>query len=134
MFRAIKRHLAIRGYRKKLGPWLERYYGWRGNYSPKQVRSGVSTLGLAAGPICYAYAMFCTRSDFDAHHAAIGESCDYAAMHSEVSSYGSSSDAGSHGGDPASGFFDSAGESGESGGGDSGGGDGGGGDGGGGGD
>jgi hypothetical protein len=124
MIQAVKKRLAIRSYRKKLGPWLEQNYGWRATYSPKQVRSGASTLGLATDPLCYAYVMFCTRSDFDAHHAATGEACDYDAMHFEVSAIESSGSAASHGGD--SGGFDSAGDSGDSGG-DSGGGDGGGG-------
>ena len=128
MINAIKKRLAIRSYRNKLGPWLEQNFGWRATYSPKQVRSGVSTLGLFPDPLCYAYAMFCTRSDFDAHHAATGEACDYDAMQSEVFAIESSSDGGSPGGDSGGGSFDSPGDSGDSGGGDSGGGDGGGGD------
>lgn len=123
MIRAIKKHLAIRSYRNKLGPWLERNYGWRATYSPKQVRSGASTLNLATDSLCYAYAMFCSRSDFEAHHAASGEACDYDAMLSEVSAIESSGGGDSHGGDSGGGFFDSAGDSGDSGGGDSGGGD-----------
>jgi hypothetical protein len=123
MIRAIKKRLAIRSYRKKLGPWLEQQYGWRANYSPAQVRSGASTLGLATDPLRYAFAMFCTRSDFDAHHAATGESCDYDAMQAEVSSIDSSGDMGGGGGDSGGGWSESFGDSG----GDSGGGDGGGG-------
>lgn len=118
MIRAIKKHLAIRSYRNKLGPWLEQHCGWHATYSPKQVRSGASSLGLAIDPLCYAYAMFCTHSDFDAHHTASGEACDYDAMRSEISAIEASGS-----GDSEGGFFDSAGDSGDCGGGDSGGGD-----------
>jgi hypothetical protein len=76
----------------------------KATYSPSQVRLGG------------------TRSDFDAHHAATGESCNYDAMRADVSSIESSGDPGSHSGATSGGWFDSAGDSGDSGGGDCGGG------------
>jgi uncharacterized membrane protein YgcG len=129
MLQVIKRRIAIRSYRKKLGPYLERQFGWQANYSPKQVRSGASSLRLSIRDICYAYAMYCTPVDFNSHHAATGEHCDYATMHAETMSFGTGSQVESsshhHSG---SGWFDSHGH--DSGSHDSGGSDGGGGDGG----
>jgi uncharacterized membrane protein YgcG len=124
MIQAIRKRLAIRSYGKRLKPWLQTQYGRQDYYSPNQVRTGASTLGLPVDPLCYAYAMFCTHADFDAHHAAIGESCNYDAMRAEATAHDSSSDSSSGSGDSGGGWFDSGGDSG---GGDSGGGDGGGG-------
>jgi hypothetical protein len=115
MIRAIKRPLAIRSYRNKLGPWLEQHYGWRASYSP-QVSLGASTLSLATDPLCFAYAMFCTRSDFEAHHAATGESCDYDGMRAEIFGIESSGEAGWLSGDAGGSWFDSPGDSGHTGG------------------
>jgi hypothetical protein len=88
MIGIIRRKLAIRSYRKRLGPYLEQHFGWRANYTPKEVRSGASALGLSTVDICYAYAMFCTPTDFAAYHAEIGEHCDYASMCAETISFG----------------------------------------------
>jgi hypothetical protein len=88
MFDFIQRRLAIRRYRKKLGPYLQQRFGWRANYSPAEVDAGATELGLFTGDICYAYAMFCTRGDFDRHHAATGEHCDYTTMHAETQGFG----------------------------------------------
>src|SRR5689334_4352109 len=89
MIAIIRRRLAIRSYRNKLGPYLEKQFGWRVNYTPKEVRSGASALGLSIDELlCFAYAMFCTRGDFAAHHAETGEHCDYATMHAETQSFG----------------------------------------------
>jgi hypothetical protein len=139
MFQLIKRRLAIRSYRNKLGPYLEKQVGWRVNYSPQEVRAGASSLGLSLDSICYAYAMYCTPADFASHHAATGEHCDYATMHAETMSFGTGAhgDSSSHH-DSGGGWFDSHGhdshshdQGGHHGGHDSGGGhDGGGGDGG----
>ena len=112
MIGIIRRRLAIRSYRKRLGPYLEQHIGWRANYSPQQVRSGASALGLPIADICYAYAMYCTPRDFDSHHAATGEHCDYATMLAETMSFGTGS---SHGDssthhDSGGGWFDSHGQ------------------------
>ena len=124
MLRVIKRRFAIRDFRKKLGPYLERQFGWQAKYSPQQVRSGTSALHLSFADICYAYAMFCTQADFDSHHAASGEQCDYETMHAEAMSFGTGSqgESPSHH-DSGGGSFDS--HSHDSGGSDGGGGDGG---------
>jgi len=36
---------------------------------------------------CFAYAMYCSQSTFDADHAARGESCNYDAMRREIADY-----------------------------------------------
>jgi hypothetical protein len=121
MIQAIKTRLAIRSYRNKLGPYLEQQYGWRATYSTREVRAGANSLGLSSASLCFAYAMFCSRADFDAHHAVTGESCDYDAMKSQVAGIESASDHDGHTGDAESGWFDSGGDGSESGGGDDGG-------------
>src|SRR4030095_617662 len=93
----------------RLGPYLEQHFGWGVNYTPKEVRSGASALGLSLSDLCYAYAMFCTPGDFAAHHAETGEHCDYAAMHAETMSFGTGyhSDSSSSHHDSGGGSFDS---------------------------
>jgi hypothetical protein len=90
-FRFILRRAAIRSYRKSLYPYLEKQFGWRGNYTPEQVCFGVSDLGLSTSFLAYAYAMLCTQADFENHHAATGEPCDYVTMHTETLSFGTGS-------------------------------------------
>jgi hypothetical protein len=89
MLKTIKKRLAIRSYRNKLGPWLQRRYGGRANYTPLQVRNCALSTGVNLDYLCFAYAMYCTRDDFNAHHAATGETCDghvcnYDAMQAEI--------------------------------------------------
>jgi hypothetical protein len=86
MFRWIRQKLALRSYRGRLGKALVARYGREKRYTVNQVRATVEKLGLDADYICYAYAAYCERSDFDAHHAAIGESCDWAEMRDEMAS------------------------------------------------
>ncbi len=88
MLEIIRRRLAIRSYRKRLRPFLEQHFGWRVNYTPKEVRSGATTLGLSTVSLCYAYAMFCTPGAFAAYHAATGEHCDYSTMLAETMTFG----------------------------------------------
>jgi len=84
MFESIKRQLAIRAYRERLAPWLRKRYGWRGSYTPRQVSSGVSALGLPSDDLRFCYAAFCARSAFDRHFAALGETHDYEAIRAQL--------------------------------------------------
>ena len=124
MLKALKKRIAIRSYRNKLGPCLQRRYGRRPNYTPLQLRNAALSSGVNLEYLCFAYAMYCTRENFDAHHAATGETCDghaciYDAMQAETGAGGPVSGSGHS--------FDSSDNSADSGGGDGGGGDGGGG-------
>lgn len=84
MIKMIKKRVAIRSYRSKIGPWLQRRYGGRANYTPLQVRNCALSTGVNLDYICYAYAMYCSRDDFNAHHAATGETCNYDTMQAEI--------------------------------------------------
>jgi uncharacterized protein DUF6559 len=86
VLRWIRKRLALRGYRRKLGPSLVKRYGRERYYTVNQVRVTVEKLGLNTDYICYAFADFCSREDFDAHHASTGEACDWAAMREELTS------------------------------------------------
>lgn len=121
MFKAIKKRLAIRSYRNKLGPCLQRRYRRHANYTPLQVRNCARSTGVSLDYLCFAYAMYCTRDDFNAHHAATGETCDgqacdYDAMRGEIGAGVPVSDSGhSFGSDSDGGWFDSGDNSADSG-------------------
>lgn len=84
MSEATKQRFAIQSYRTKLGDFLNTRHGNRASYTTEQVRQGASELGLDLILICYAFAMFCTRDAFTAHHAATGRHCDYDSMQAEI--------------------------------------------------
>jgi hypothetical protein len=94
MILKIKRYLAIRSYVRRLGPDLVRRFGKRRFYTPEQVRKAVRGGGFSETDICYAYSLFCSRGDFESHHAETGEPCNYDEMRSEVSNshFGGSTD------------------------------------------
>jgi hypothetical protein len=98
----IWKRLALRSYRRKLGPALVKRYGRERHYTVNQVRKTAETLGLNTDYLCYAYADYCSESEFDIHHASIGEACDWGAMREELDSswgVGDSHVLGDHGGD-----------------------------------
>ena len=84
MFKWIRKRLALRSYRRKLGPALLARYGRAKHYSVNQIRVTADKLGLDTDYICYAYACFSERAAFEEHHVMLGESCDWGAMRSEV--------------------------------------------------
>ncbi len=99
---ARHRPAAIRSYRNKIGPWLQSRYGWHAKYTPLQVRTCALSTGVNLDYLCYAYAMYCARADFNAHHAATGETCDghacnYDAMLTEIRAGAPRSDSGEAG-------------------------------------
>jgi hypothetical protein len=63
---------------------LIRTRGKRKYYQPSDIRSAAERCGFPLDIHCWAYCIFSTREDFNALHEAAGESCDYAAMKSEV--------------------------------------------------
>lgn len=81
---SINKQAAIQSYRTRLGEFLLTRHGRRVCYTTEQVRQGASELGLDLILICYAFAMFCTRDSFNAHHAATGRHCDYDSMQAEI--------------------------------------------------
>ena len=86
MLRWIRKRLALRSYRRKLGPALVARYGRERHYTVHQVRATADKLGLATAYLCFAYADYCSHYDFDAHHRSTGEACDWAEMRHELAS------------------------------------------------
>ena len=68
----------------KLGPLLRNRYGRRKYYSHKQVLTTVHSQGWSGDYICVAYALYCSRDQFDAVHREMGEDCNYDDMRSEA--------------------------------------------------
>jgi hypothetical protein len=75
---------AVGEYITKLGPELRRRYGPRKHYTPQQVRQTAADGAMQFDYLCFAYCLYCSPSDFALVHAAAGEVCDYAAMHSAI--------------------------------------------------
>src|SRR5215211_1757865 len=75
---------AVGEYITKLGPELRKRYGPRKHYTPSQVRQTAADGAMQFDYLCFAYCLYCSPSDFALVHAAAGEACDYAAMHSAI--------------------------------------------------
>jgi hypothetical protein len=73
-----------RAFGKAVGDQLLKSHGKRRYYTTGQVRSAVKRLNYPADWDCWAYALFSSPADFTAHHTAVGEVCDYAAMKAEM--------------------------------------------------
>lgn len=67
-----------------VGKDLVETHGKRKYYPPADVRRSAERCGYGVDVHCWAYVIFTTPEDFNALHAALGESCDYAAMKAEV--------------------------------------------------
>jgi hypothetical protein len=81
MLQMIRKWLAIRSYKKRLGPQLRERYGRARSYTSAQVKRTIQEGGFnAADYVCYALCMYCDRTEFDAYHESTGEVCDYDAM------------------------------------------------------
>jgi hypothetical protein len=87
MLRWLRKLLALRAYRRKLGPLLRERYGRARFYSVAQVRTTVGLGGFSTEYICYAYAGYCEPADFAQHHAEIGQTCDWASMREELAGH-----------------------------------------------
>jgi hypothetical protein len=84
MLRWIRKRLALRAYRRRLGPALVRKYGKRTTYSIDQVRETAAAERLNLDYVCYGYAAFCSSDTFSSHHEAIKQVCDWQAMREEI--------------------------------------------------
>ena len=73
-------------YIKDVGENLIRAHGQKAHYAPAEVEEASKKSGHGVDWACWAMSVFCSHETFDAHHAAIGESCDYGAMKSEMAS------------------------------------------------
>lgn len=78
---------------KAVGDDLVRHHGKKHFYTVQQVKDANRRNNISLDFGCWSHATFNTRKDFDSYHESIGESCDYAAMKSEMlSSISNSSD------------------------------------------
>jgi hypothetical protein len=78
-----KLRTAVQSHRARLGAFLTARHGRRAAYTTEQVRQGVAELGLDLLFLCHALARFCTRKDFEAHHATSGCQCCYDLLRDE---------------------------------------------------
>jgi len=69
---------------RDVGKHLTRLYGKRQNYSPTLVKASMRKLNFPDVWDCWALSLFTGIGDFNSYHAALGEVCDYAAMHGEM--------------------------------------------------
>jgi len=76
-----------------VGNDLLKNYGRKKYYTVQEVKDANRRQGIGLDFACWSHATFNSHRDFDEYHRSIGESCDYAAMKSDMlSSVGSSAD------------------------------------------
>ena len=79
-----------------VGKDLVEHHGKRKFYSIQQVRDAHRRQGFDIDVVCWSHAFFNSHADFDAHHAQLGEPCDYVAMKRDmVDAVSTPSDSGS---------------------------------------
>lgn len=70
---------------KRVGKDLRRRHGAKRWYTPEEVRASMRRLDYPYLWDCWALSLYTPADIFDAFHRARGESCDYQAMHAEMS-------------------------------------------------
>lgn len=83
-FLNTKRRRAIKKYAKKLGPVLKKRYGKSKHYTPGQIKTATTKARLSHDHICYAYAMYMDKANFDTLHEELGKECNYNDMRNEI--------------------------------------------------
>ena len=76
-----KRELA-----KRVGEDLLAHYVKKPYYSVDEVKAANRRKDVSIDIGCWAHSLFNDRASFDAHHRAIGQTCDYDAMHADMMS------------------------------------------------
>ena len=69
---------------RNVGKHLAARYGKRPNYSPTIVKATMRRLEYPDAWDCWALSLFTSQDDFASYHAALGEVCNYAAMHADM--------------------------------------------------
>jgi len=69
---------------RDVGRELAQRFGRKPYYTRIEVLRILRRLGFSDAWSCWAYSLYLSPADFDAHHAAIGELCDYASMRSTM--------------------------------------------------
>jgi hypothetical protein len=67
-----------------VGNDLVKNYGKKKYYTVEEVKAATKRQNIDLDYACWSHAVFNTHGDFDAYHQAMGESCDYVAMKSEM--------------------------------------------------
>src|SRR5262245_6692984 len=80
----LRKRLALRSYRRRLGRALVERYGREHRFAVKQVHLTAEKLWLDLEHIDYAYAAYSGRELYEEHHAARGEPCDWRAVRAQV--------------------------------------------------
>jgi hypothetical protein len=73
-----------KAYVKSVGEILVKEHGKKKFYTPKQVKKASSNSKYDIDLVCWAMCLYSSPSDFKTYHESIGETCDYAAMKSEM--------------------------------------------------
>lgn len=73
-----------KAYGKEIGQILVRDYGKQKYYSPQEVKTAAWKSPYATDYSCWAMSLYTSPADFASYHAAIGETCDYAAMRAQM--------------------------------------------------
>ncbi len=71
-------------YVKEVGEYLVRHHGQQNVYTPEQVKQASDKSRFGVDWACWAMTVFSSHDAFDDYHARIGETCDYAAMKSDM--------------------------------------------------
>jgi len=69
---------------RKVGKHLITLRGKRRHYSPPLIKAAMRKCEFPNVWDCWALSLFASPRDFSSYHAAIGETCDCTAMHSEM--------------------------------------------------
>ncbi|MEO5627117.1 MAG: hypothetical protein ABIQ70_14005 [Dokdonella sp.] len=65
---------------REVGRELALKFGRKPYYSRLEIKRVMRRLAFPDTWDCWAFSLYLSHSDFDAHHAAIGEICDYTSM------------------------------------------------------
>ena len=65
---------------REVGRGLVQQFGRKPYYTRIEILRILRRIGFPDAWSCWAYSLYLSPADFDAHHAAIGEMCDYASM------------------------------------------------------
>jgi hypothetical protein len=65
---------------REVGRELVSKFGRKPYYSRLEIKRVMRRLDFPDAWDCWAYSLFLSHSEFDAHHSMIGEICDYASM------------------------------------------------------
>ncbi|MDB6062003.1 MAG: hypothetical protein JWM78_2106 [Verrucomicrobiaceae bacterium] len=69
---------------EKVGEALVKKSGKKKTYTVEEVKAAARGANIPFGWDCWAYSLYCDRTEFDAYHQAIGEVCNFDFMHGKM--------------------------------------------------